>query len=109
VAFYEQGYRAHVHLQPVPGHDGAECLFVGRANVGWGSRAAISAKYRSKPAGEILQRSRRRIARVPEGVRHVAGLEDKVSRPRDADLAPDLYANLDFEHIGVLVLVLVCA
>jgi hypothetical protein len=77
---------------------------------GWagGRRGAISAKYRSKPAGEMIsKRPRRRVSRVPEGVRDASGLEDEIPGPGDADLVPDLDADLTLEHVGVLVLALV--
>lgn len=37
----------------------------------------------------------------------MAGLEDEISGSGDVDLVPDLDANLTFEYVGVLVLVLV--
>ncbi len=37
----------------------------------------------------------------------MAGLEDEISWLGDANLVPDLYADLALEHVGVLVLVLV--
>ncbi len=108
MALYEQGYGAHIHLEPVFLHDGAERLFVGRAFLG-GREKGFDLREVPLEAcgGDDLERPRRRITRVPEGVWHVAGLENQVSGPRDAGLVPDLYTNLALEHVGVLVLVLV--
>ncbi|MFL6033429.1 MAG: hypothetical protein ACJ73Y_11730 [Rubrobacteraceae bacterium] len=57
MAFQEEWYGSEVHVQPVFGHDDAERLLVG--GPGWlgGRSGAISAKYRSKPAGEMISSS----------------------------------------------------
>ena len=56
---------------------------------------------------DYLQRSRRRFDRVPEGVRHTPWLEDQVAGPGDAELVPDLDADLVLQHVGIFVLALV--
>jgi hypothetical protein len=53
--------------------------------------------------GDDLQRPRRLVSRVPEGVGDAPGLDDQVAGGGDADLLPDLDADLAFEHVGVLV------
>ena len=74
-----------------------------------GSSGEIYAKYFSKPAGRNdLKRPRRAVSRVLEGVGDTPGLEDQVAGGGDADPFSDLVdTDLAFEHVGVLVFVLV--
>ncbi len=71
---------------------------------GWGEKGRDLGEVPLEPHGrDYLKRPRRRLARVPEGLRHAPWLEDQVAGSGDADLAPDL----TFEHVGVFVRTLV--
>ena len=80
---------------PVLCHDGAERLFVERAGVGRGEQRCdlLEVPFETR-WGDDLERPCRRIARIPEGIGHVAGLEDEIIGPGDADLVPDLDTDL---------------
>src|SRR5215207_8485972 len=79
---------------------------------GWGSRGAISAKYRSNPAGEIISNARasaspafQKACGTPLGLKTRSGTRS-ASPDLVPDLVPDLDADLTFEHLGVFVLTL---
>jgi len=54
--------------------------------------------------GNHLQKPDRAIARVPEGVKDPAPLENRLSRPRGFNPVALLYCKLSFQHVGDLVL-----
>jgi hypothetical protein len=109
VKLHEQGDGAHVHLErPYRAITAPSACSSGGPSWAGSGRVAISAMYRSKPAGEIISRAAPVLTRVPEGVWHAPRLEDEISRPSDADLFPNLDADLALKHVGVFVLVLVC-
>ena len=104
----ERGDGSEVHLEPVFGHDGTERLLIGWARVGGGEKGRDLGEVPLEPHGrDYLKRPRRRLARVPEGLRHAPRLEGQVAGAGNKDLVPDLDADLTFEHVGVFVLTLV--
>jgi hypothetical protein len=95
VAVHEQGDGAHVHLETVPAHYGAERLLVGWPLVGGGEQGSDLREVPLETSGgDDFERPRRYITRVSEGVRYVTGLEDQVPGPGDANLLPNLGADL---------------
>jgi hypothetical protein len=90
VALGEHGDGSEVHFEPVAGHNGNERFYVGRApSLAGRSSGALSLKYCSTLAGETIS-----SARVLESEQHVARLEDEIARPGDANLVPELDAEL---------------
>src|SRR5215217_3851704 len=85
-------------------------MLVGRAGmIGGEERRYLRKVPLEAGGGDDLQRPRRRVARVPEGVRHFPWFEDQVAGTGDEDLVSDLDPDLAFEDVGVLVLACVCS